>query len=188
MENMVSSYGRIAPIIYGILLFLGIAIPFNPIPDYALVFSASILLPPADSIIATFCAHTLAISVNYIIGQKIGFKAIDIIAKKSEMEMLKQISKKITAKQVFALRWVLPLSAIGVDVVSYASGMAKINFPKYFLASIVPWTIYSLLFFTITGQTRDQSSIYVFIVSGVFVAISIMILKTMSFMFKSYKH
>ena len=58
---------------------------------------------------------------------------------------------------MFALRFVLPLTAIGIDFVSYFSGMRRLGFARFYVASIVPWSAFSVVYFYSTAYLRDRS-------------------------------
>ncbi len=177
IQAYILSFGPLAPLIYAAVLFLGLTIPFDPIPDYAVVLAAAFIFPPPVAILATFAAHSFTLIVNYLVGNKYGWRMLDIFYKQSEMDFGHKIAKRITPGQVFALRWVLPLTAIGIDIVSYAAGMAKMNFAKYMIASLIPWTTVSIIFFTSTNYLRGISPAYVFIPTVIMIGVSLILYK-----------
>lgn len=155
LRDIVSGFGIFAPLGYTLLLTLGLSVPFNPISDYLVVNLAVILLPLHFAIIGTFVAHSLSLTINYFIGRKYGWRLISKLTSEKEQEKIKELSHGITPLRIFYLRWLLPLTAIGIDIVSYAAGIAKIPFRKFFLSSIVPWTTLNILFFVSTKLLID---------------------------------
>lgn len=180
IQLYVSSFGPTALIIYIILLILGLTVPFNPLPDYAVVATAAALFPPVQSIFATFVAQTITLFINYSIGKKYGWRFIDFIAKEQELDNVKALAQRITPRSVFGFRWLLPITAIGIDVISLTSGMANMNFGKFFLASIIPWTVLSVVFFTSTNYLKQFSGLLFFLPSVVLIVASLVIFKFLS--------
>ena len=77
IQLLIQSTGIFAPIVFGLLIFLGLTVPLNPISDFLVINIGVILFPPIVAIICTFIAHSLAISLNYFIGRKYGKKILD---------------------------------------------------------------------------------------------------------------
>ena len=61
------------------------------------------------------------------------------------------------------MRFILPLTATGIDIVSYAACFAKLPFAKFYVASIIPWSLISIIFFTATSAVKEQSMALFFI-------------------------
>jgi len=161
---LVASYGIWAPIIYGLILFLGLTVPFNPVSDLLTVSVAAFLFPAYQSVIATFLAHCSALFVNYWIGSKYANSILKKLITKSEAEYLQKLAKKLSTKFIFGIRFVLPSStAFGVDIVSYVAGLQYFPFLKFFLASIIPWTILNVIYFYSTSFFRQQSLVLFFL-------------------------
>lgn len=175
LQEFVSSFGIFAPLAYAILLACGLSIPFNPMPDYLMVNLAAIILPLPSAIMATFFAHAFSLTVNYFIGRRFGWKFILRFTNEKERKNLEDLSKKITPLKVFYLRWLLPLTAIGIDAVSYAAGISKMPFRKFFIASIVPWTILNILFFVFTKYAISKSTVLFFIPGVVLILTPVLI-------------
>ena len=171
IKRWVASFGYNAPIIYSLLLFLGLSVPFNPISDYLVVTLAAFLFSPPIAILATFLSHSLSLSTNYFLATKFGWPILKRITNKEESFYLKTLSHKITPVKIFGLRWLLPLTGIGIDFVSYAAGLAKIPFSKFFLSSIVPWTILNVLFFTATSYFFNFAPLLFFLPALILITI-----------------
>lgn len=172
IEKEVSSYGPIASLIYTAILFFGLTIPFNPISDTVVVLTAAIVFSPPVAIIATFIAHFTALTTNYFLSENFGWKIIRKFSKSSEEKQIENLAKHLTPRKIFALRFILPLTAIGIDVVSYAAAISKVNFKQFILASIIPWTILNIIFFTSASYLKNKSSVFVLIPVVVLIPLS----------------
>jgi len=170
LDSWIKSFKILAPAIYSVMLVFGLSIPFNPIPDYLLVNLAAYLFNPIQAIVATFFAHTVAISINYYLAKKFGPNLLKKVLINKEEQNISIFSVQITPVRIFSMRWILPLTAIGVDIVSYASGIARISFTKFFVASIIPWTILNIIFFTSTSYLK-QISAGLILVPGIILAV-----------------
>ena len=166
LESLVSSFGIFAPFAYAVLLTLGLSVPMNPLPDYLLVNLAALLFTPQMAIIATFFAHSAALAINYFVARIFARGILKILANAVEFKNVEKLTRKIKIQVVFGMRFILPLTATGIDVVSYAAGFAKLPFAKFYVASIIPWSLISIIFFTATSAVKEQS-IALFFIPGV---------------------
>lgn len=163
LEELVVSFGPLAPAIYSLLLFLGLSIPMNPISDYLLVNLAAYLFPAQVAIVATFFAHSLALSVNYLVARNLAGKILERFTSSKETSQILKLGKKISLAQIFWMRWVLPLTAVGIDIISYAAGVARLPFLKFYFVSIIPWTTINIIFFSATGYLKEREAILFFL-------------------------
>ena len=158
IQQFVASFGILGPLIYMVLLLLGLTIPFNPVSDFLIVNVAALLFPPHVSILCTFIVHSLAITINYKVGMKYGGKMLEKVTSQKHNHIVDKVLEKLSLKMIFLLRFILPTSnVVGVEMISYASGLKKVPFGGFFLASIIPWTILSVLYFYSTYLLRDKS-------------------------------
>ncbi|MEX0621877.1 MAG: VTT domain-containing protein [Candidatus Woykebacteria bacterium] len=176
LETLVNSFGLLAPIAYSIILTLGLSVPFNPVSDYLTVNLAAFLFSPATAIIGTFVAHSLGLSINYWVASRFGWKILSRLVSHQEANYLADLAEKIKLSQIFWLRWLLPLTAVGIDFVSYAAGLASLNFVRFYLVSIIPWTVLNILFFSSTNFVIDRSTILFFIPGLIIVATPLAVL------------
>lgn len=176
VKGWVKSFGIFAPLAYSFLLYLGLIIPFNPLPDSALLIFAAFTFPPYSSIPATFLAHVLAICTNYYIGRQFGWKILKKITSQEDLQQIQLLTKKISLRLIIIIRFVPTATAIGFDAISYAAGLTQIPFKKLFLASIIPWTILNIAFFTSTHALKEISSYLFFIPALAFIGIPIVII------------
>lgn len=173
LENWVLYFGIWAPAVYSFFLFLGLSVPFNPISDFLVVNLAAFLFPPYLAIPATLVAHLLALTTNYWIARKFGKRFVKLISTEKEREEIEKLTKEIHLPWIFGLRFFLPLTAVGIDIVSYAAGIAKLPFAKFMLVSLIPWTFYSVVYFLSTSYLKNISPILFFLPAAVLLALPV---------------
>lgn len=176
IKAVVNYFGPSAPIAYSALLFLGLTVPFNPISDFLVISLAALIFPPLTAIVATFIAHTGALVVNYWVGRKYVETLLKKLIADKDAQRIENLSHKINFGWIFGLRFLLPLTAIGIDVVSYASGLAKLPFGKFLLVSIIPWTIFNVLYFYSSSFLREINPALILVPAAVLVGIPILII------------
>ena len=170
LEHAIDRAGIWGAVTYAVILAAGLSIPFNPVSDLLTVTVAALVLDPLHAILATFAAHSFAIIVNYAVARRFGSGILDRVADQPRLGFLARLRESIDLKTVFVLRLALPLTAIGVDFVSYLAGMKRLNFAGYYLVSIVPWTVMSIVYFTSAGALRDTSPVLVFVPAVIMIA------------------
>ena len=175
IESIVNSVGIFAPLLYSLVLFCGLIIPFNPISDLITVNVAAFLFKPEISILATFLAHTGSLIVNYIVACIFREKVEKLITRKETSTFFDKFEDKITPKSIFYLRLLLPITAIGIDVVTYMAVMKRIRFPIFYLMSIIPWTLISIIYFFSTNFLKAQSLMLFFVPAVLLILIPSMI-------------
>jgi uncharacterized membrane protein YdjX (TVP38/TMEM64 family) len=163
IEDAVARAGVLGPVAYAIVLFLGLSVPFNPVSDVATVNVAALVFEPGVSVAATFAAHTAALTVNFWVAKRYGHVGLRLITGRGEIAIVNRLSDQMSYRTVFVTRFMLPLTAIGIDIVSYLAGMRQLRFVPFFVASIVPWTILSVVYFYSTSYLKDRSLILFFV-------------------------
>ena len=176
IEEAVDGAGVFAPLAYAVVLFLGLSVPFNPISDVATVSVAAFVFDPHVSVAATFGAHTAAFTVNYFVARRFGSRVVRLLAGARASELVSRVGDRLDARRVFAIRFLLPLTAIGIDVISYLSGLRQLNFARFFVASIVPWTIISVVFFYSTSVLREQSLFLFFLPAALLILVPVLVI------------
>ena len=172
LERAIDRAGLWAPVAYAAILFLGLTIPFNPVSDLLTITVAAIVLDPVEATLATFVAQACSITVNYLIAARYGGGALERLEAQPTLRFLARLRDNIDLRTVFVLRLALPLTAIGVDFVSYLAGMKRLNFPGYVVVSLAPWTVMSVVYFTTAGILREASPFLVFVPAGIIIAVS----------------
>lgn len=169
LERAIDRAGFWGPAAYAVILALGLTVPFNPVSDLLTVTVAALFLDPVEAILATFAAHLFAATFSYWLARRFGSGLLDRLAEESRFRFLQRLRQNIDLRTVFVLRFALPLTAIGVDFVSYLAGMRRLNFPRYLLASMTPWTLMSVVYFASAGWLRDISAFLVFVPAAILI-------------------
>lgn len=175
LKDWVLSFGLLAPIVYGILIFLGLIIPFNPLSDFALVIFAAYAFPPLHSITATLMANILAITFNYYFAYSFGQKILKKIFSDEDYQEIEKLIKKINYSLIITIRSIPSSTSIGFDAISYAAGIYKLPFIKFFLASMIPWGFITLVFFISTYILRGYHPALIFLPVAIFAFIPLTI-------------
>ena len=175
IERAVDRAGVFGPAAYAVVLFLGISVPFNPVSDLATVSVAALVFEPRVSIAATFVAQTAALIVNYTVARRFGSRVVRLLAGQRASEVVARVGDRLDARRVFAIRFLLPLTAIGIDVISYLSGLRRLNFARFYVASIIPWTIIGAAFFYSTSVLREQSLVLFFLPAALLILVPVIV-------------
>lgn len=100
-----------------------------------------------------------------------GRYVVRLLAGSDALSRLGWLDGRVNLRTVFVMRFMLPLTAIGIDFVSYAAGLKELRFWRYYLASIVPWTVLSVVYFTSTRLLRDRSLVWFFVPAAVLILV-----------------
>ncbi|MDA1010469.1 MAG: VTT domain-containing protein [Chloroflexi bacterium] len=157
LERAIDRAGLLGPIVYAVILTLGLTVPMNPVSDLLTVTVASVVLDPKAAIVATAIAQSIAVTVNYLVGYRYGTRLLDRVLERREIPLVRRVRDHITVRAIFLLRFALPLTAIGIDWISYLAGAQRLRFGAYFVASTVPWTVMSVIFFVSAALLRETS-------------------------------
>ena len=163
IEDAVAAAGVFGPIVYSIVLFLGLSVPFNPVSDVATVSVAALVFPPEVSIAATFVAQTVSLTVNYVVARRYGNVGLRLITGRGEVAIVNRLSERMSYRTILVTRFMLPLTAIGIDIISYLAGMRRLRFVPFMVVSIVPWTLISIVYFYSTSYLKDRSLLLFFL-------------------------
>ena len=170
IQEFVASFGILAPLAYSIVLFLGLSVPFNPISDFLTINIGVVAFSPIVAIIFTFLAHSMALTVNYHVGKRYGKRVMNRFLDKKSSDYIQKYLDKLTIRNLFLIRFIVPISSMfGIDIISYVSGIQRLPFIKYYLASIVPWTILTSIYFT-TSSYLLTTSIYLYFLPAILIA------------------
>jgi len=176
IEDAIDGVGVLAPVIYAFVLFLGLSVPLNPVSDLATVNVAALVFPPTVSIPATFVAHSMALMVNYAVGRRYGAQLLQRIASQRGARAIEALGQDFSYRALFLMRFALPLTAIGIDFISYFSGMKRLHFGRFYVLSMLPWTVLSVVFFTSTSIFKDESLVLFFVPTAVLIIVPSLIL------------
>ena len=175
VENLVESFGFYAPLGYTLLLFLGLTVPFNPLSDFLTINLAAFLFPAHVAVVATFFAHCLALATNYYLAKKYGQTILKRLLNLQDQKDFEKLTKQMNFRILFGLRFMFPLTAVGIDVLSYASGIQKLPFGRFYIISIIPWTILNIAYFYSTSFFKEQSLILFFLPATVLIGLPLVI-------------
>jgi len=163
IQSAVDRAGVLAPIAYAVVLFLGLSVPFNPVSDVATVNVAALVFEPEVAIVATIAAQSVSLTVNYFIARRFGHVLLRLATGRGRIDVVTRLEQQISYRTVFLTRFLLPLTAIGVDFISYLAGMRRLGFWSFFVASIVPWILLDLVYFYSTAYLKDRSLLLFFV-------------------------
>ena len=163
IEDAVAAAGVFGPIAYAVVLFLGLSVPFNPVSDVATVNVAALVFDPEVSVAATFAAHTASLSVNFFVAKRYGQAGLRLITGRGEIAVVDRLSDRMSYRTVFVTRFMLPLTAIGIDIVTYLAGLRGLRFVPFYVASIIPWTVISVVYFYSTAYLKERSLLLFFL-------------------------
>ena len=187
IQEIVLSFGALAPVVYAVVLFLGLTVPFNPVSDFLIINLGVLLFPLYISIPFTFIAHSLVLVVNYYVGLRFGKRILEKVVTAENSQYMDKYFNKLTIKNLFIIRFFVPITSIfGADIVSYIAGMQKLPFFKYYVVSIVPWTILSVLYFTTTAYFIDKSIFLYFLPVIILVGLPILLFYIYNIKFKKW--
>lgn len=157
LEGAIDRAGILGPTVYAVILTLGLTVPMNPVSDLLTVTVAAVVLDPKVAILTTFVVHAIAVTVNYMVGYRYGTRLMDRLLERRDIPLLRRVRDRITVRAVFILRLALPLTAIGIDWISYLAGAQRLRFSSYFVASMVPWTLMNVIYFSAAAMLRETS-------------------------------
>ncbi|HCC67978.1 TPA: hypothetical protein DEP90_02070 [Patescibacteria group bacterium] len=138
ISTYISDTGIYTPMIYILIQIAGQI--FAPLSTSAL-FVAGYLLFGQTATLYSIIVWTITSITNFYIARKYGNHVLKFFLGQDGVEEVRRITKKLTDKHLIILRL---LTFYINDFASYAFGLTKISFKKYFLATIVsmiPWSI-----------------------------------------------
>jgi uncharacterized membrane protein YdjX (TVP38/TMEM64 family) len=168
-EQTVDDAGIFGPIIYGFVLLLGLTVPFNPISDLATVNVAALIFEPEVSIIATATAQSASLVLNYWFARRFGDRTLRLLSGERAAAFVENFGGRMTYRTLFTLRFALPLTGIGIDVVTFLAALGRLGFIRFYIVSILPWLLIDIIYFYSTSYLRDQSFILFFLPAAILV-------------------
>jgi uncharacterized membrane protein YdjX (TVP38/TMEM64 family) len=146
---------------FSIPVFISIYVLANAflIPSVPFVFASGILYGLLGGIIVTLIGEIISGTINFIIGRKIGSKLFVKKTKQAKIEFVKKYVNKHGFKVVFFLRYL----GFYFDIVSYASGMTKIKYKNYIIATSLGFIPYIVTYVYAGRQLFDiKSSAFIY--------------------------
>jgi len=138
----INSAGILAPLIYLIIQIAGQI--FAPLSTSAL-FVAGFILFGKKAIFFSILTWLITSATNFLLARKYGKGVLRKLIGIEGVERIEEIAKRIDNKGFFWLR----LSTFFInDFSSYAFGLTKISFKRYYLVSVlsmIPWSLVMML-------------------------------------------
>ena len=168
-ERTVDDAGIFGPLVFTVVLFLGLTVPFNPISDLATVNVAALLFEPEVSIAGTVAAQSASLVVNYWFARRFGDRTLRLLSGERAAAFVERFGGRMTYRTLFSLRFALPLTGIGIDVVTFLAALGRLGFIRFYFVSIIPWLIIDIIYFYSTSYLKDQSFILFFLPAAILV-------------------
>ena len=168
-EQTVDEAGIFGPLVFTVVLFLGLTIPFNPVSDLATVNVAALLFEPEISIAGTVAAQSASLVVNYWFARHFGDRTLRLLSGERTAAFVERFGGRMTYRSLFSLRFALPLTGIGIDVVTFLAALGRLGFIRFYFVSIIPWLFIDIIYFYSTSYLRDQSFILFFLPAAILV-------------------
>jgi len=146
---------------FSIPVFISIYVFANTflVPSVPFVFASGILYGLLGGIIITLIGEIISGTINFVIGRKIGSKLFTRKSKQAKIEFVKKYVNKHGFKIVFFLRYL----GFYFDIVSYASGMTKIKYKDYIIATSLGFIPYVITYVYAGRQFFDiKSSAFIY--------------------------
>ena len=168
-ERTVDDAGIFGPLIFTVVLFLGLTIPFNPVSDLATANVAALLFEPEVSIAGTAAAQSASLVVNYWFARHFGDRTLRLLSGERAAAFVERFGSRMTYRTLFSLRFALPLTGIGIDVVTFLAALGGLGFVRFYFVSIIPWLLIDIIYFYSTSYLKDQSFILFFLPAAILV-------------------
>ncbi len=142
LSHFINTVGVLAPLLYLIIQIAGQI--FAPLSTSAL-FVAGFILFGKKAILFSILTWLITSATNFLLARKYGKGVLRKLIGIEGVERIEEIAKRIDNKGFFWLR----LSTFYInDFASYAFGLTKISFKRYYLVSvlsIIPWSLVMML-------------------------------------------
>ncbi|MDU6248580.1 MAG: TVP38/TMEM64 family protein, partial [Paeniclostridium sordellii] len=143
IQDYVSSFGRLAPLVYIIMFAL---VPLTLFPDSILVIGGGMVFGLFKGYIYTLIGALIGATISFYISRKLGRAFV----KKLTKEKLDNIEELINSKGFFIVLILRLVPLFPFDIISYGSGLTSIKYKDFLLATIIG-TIPGILVFTNIG-------------------------------------
>ena len=143
IQSYVSSFGKLAPLVYIIMFAL---VPLTLFPDSVLAIGGGLIFGLAKGYIYTLIGALIGASLSFYISRKLGRNFV----KKLTKEKLDGIESMINSKGFFVVLMLRLIPLFPFDIISYGAGLTSIKYKDFLLATIIG-TIPGILVFTNIG-------------------------------------
>lgn len=170
LRDDIASFGFISP-----LVFIVVATAANVLPPVAVLpfwIVGVTLFGSSYGYVYIFIANTSASIVNYYLAERFGRHILGKFLGQYGLTQIDRIGKLISPRTIFYLRLV---GGSLTDYISYSSGLVKIDFKKYLIASVVGGLPMLLFAFFIVNQSLNQRLVVVAGLVGLFYLINYLV-------------
>lgn len=172
IQVYVSSFGKLAPIVYIIMFAL---VPLTLFPDSILAIGGGIVFGLAKGYIYTVIGALIGASISFYISRKLGRNFV----KKITNEKLDNIENIINSKGFFVVLILRLIPLFPFDIISYSAGLTSIKYKDFLMATIIG-TVPGILVFTNIGAQSvniGSNSFYISIIALVILILGSILLK-----------
>ncbi|GAA0104830.1 TVP38/TMEM64 family protein [Paraclostridium sordellii] len=172
IRDYVSSFGRVAPLVYIIMFAL---VPLTLFPDSILAIGGGMVFGLFKGYIYTLIGALIGATISFYISRKLGRAFV----KKLTKEKLDNIEELINSKGFFIVLILRLVPLFPFDIISYGSGLTSIKYKDFLLATIIG-TIPGILVFTNIGAQSvniGSNSFYISIMGLILLVLLSLILK-----------
>ena len=180
IQTYVSSFGKLAPLVYIIMFAL---VPLTLFPDSVLAIGGGLIFGLAKGYIYTLVGALIGASLSFYISRKLGRNFV----KKLTKEKLDGIESMINSKGFFVVLMLRLIPLFPFDIISYGAGLTSIKYKDFLFATIVG-TIPGILVFTNIGAQSvniGSNGFYMSIMALILLVIASIFLKNK--FLKNYK-
>lgn len=172
IQSYVSSFGKLAPLVYIIMFAL---VPLTLFPDSVLAIGGGLIFGLAKGYIYTLIGALIGASLSFYISRKLGRNFV----KKLTKEKLDGIESMINSKGFFVVLMLRLIPLFPFDIISYGAGLTSIKYKDFLLATIIG-TIPGILVFTNIGAQSvniGSNGFYISIMALILLVIASIFLK-----------
>jgi uncharacterized membrane protein YdjX (TVP38/TMEM64 family) len=143
LRQWMAGFGYYAPVIYVLTYILFFVVPFNPIPKGVITYFALLSFGPLTALILSLMSDFVSITINYSL-----FRNFHSLLSNKKLDMIKAFAKKNGWQALLVMR-TLPITNgyTGADFPSYASGIVRMPYLQFIVASMTPWIIQHIIYF-----------------------------------------
>lgn len=132
-QNFIRRTGWWAPVLF--ILLCATSLIVAPISGSSLFVASGALFGKETGWFLSLIASLLGCSTNFWISRKFGRRVAAYLIGKDEIEKLDRFTQRLRGhRDILGMILVMPLSQ---DVVSYAVGLTRIPFPRFFVALVI---------------------------------------------------
>ena len=138
-EGFVRSFGPIAPLV--VILTIIVEVIVAPIPGFIPIISAGFIFGPIEGSIYALTGNVIGSAAAFFLSRKFGRP---LVSKLIDKERLDKYEIAVSRQEnLLLLFYFIPIFPI--DVISFAFGLSKIKFKKFFIITSVGFVFHVLI-------------------------------------------